>query len=192
MHCCPIPRYLLLGREYYNVPKIRKEKVVLPSSLVRVPETPSDGRKGVSHGCSGEITLVLALVRMSCIRPTLSSLASGRSLKLQRAFRRTRTGGMGGGYSTEFEVHGRVQGVFFRACTQEKAKSLGLVGWVMNTPRATVKGVLQGNDEEAMRTMKTWLSTQGSPASIIERCEFLNEKEVEKLEYNDFEVRRKY
>lgn len=99
---------------------------------------------------------------------------------------------MGGGYSTEFEVRGRVQGVFFRACTQEKAKSLGLVGWVMNTPQATVKGVIQGSDDEAMRSMKMWLSTQGSPASIVERCDFFNEKQIDTLEYGDFEVRRKH
>lgn len=32
--------------------------------------------------------------------------------------------------SISFEVHGRVQGVFFRKHTQKKAKELGLVGWV--------------------------------------------------------------
>ncbi|MEQ9567382.1 MAG: acylphosphatase, partial [Pseudomonadales bacterium] len=33
-----------------------------------------------------------------------------------------------------YRIHvvGRVQGVFFRASTREKATSLGLKGWVMN------------------------------------------------------------
>ena len=33
----------------------------------------------------------------------------------------------------EYEVFGRVQGVFFRKFTHEKAQSLGLRGWVKNT-----------------------------------------------------------
>ena len=33
----------------------------------------------------------------------------------------------------EYEVFGKVQGVFFRKYTNEKAKSLGLRGWVKNT-----------------------------------------------------------
>lgn len=40
--------------------------------------------------------------------------------------------------STAFEVYGIVQGVFFRAYTVDKARSLGLVGWVMNTPKASL------------------------------------------------------
>ena len=35
--------------------------------------------------------------------------------------------------AVEFEVFGRVQGVFFRKFTNEKALSLGLRGWVKNT-----------------------------------------------------------
>ena len=33
----------------------------------------------------------------------------------------------------EYEVFGKVQGVFFRKFTHEKAQSLGLRGWVKNT-----------------------------------------------------------
>ena len=33
----------------------------------------------------------------------------------------------------EYEVFGRVQGVFFRKFTNEKAQSLGLRRWVKNT-----------------------------------------------------------
>ena len=35
--------------------------------------------------------------------------------------------------AVEYEVFGRVQGVFFRKFTNEKALSLGLRGWVKNT-----------------------------------------------------------
>ena len=36
-------------------------------------------------------------------------------------------------------VHGRVQGVWFRAGTKEKADQLGLLGWVKNRPEGTVE-----------------------------------------------------
>lgn len=49
--------------------------------------------------------------------------------------------------SFAFEVTGRVQGVFFRACTREKALNLGLVGFVRNTPQGSVAGVAQGKLE---------------------------------------------
>ncbi|NWI68383.1 ACYP1 protein, partial [Todus mexicanus] len=46
--------------------------------------------------------------------------------------------------SVDYEVSGRVQGVFFRKYTQAEAKRLGLVGWVQNTSHGTVKGQVQG------------------------------------------------
>ena len=42
--------------------------------------------------------------------------------------------------SVEFKVFGKVQRVFFRKCTKEKADSLGLVGWCKNLPDSTVTG----------------------------------------------------
>jgi acylphosphatase len=57
-------------------------------------------------------------------------------------------------FTTDFEVDGRVQGVFFRACTEKKAKELGLVGWVMNTAQGTVKGVCQSEDKNKLDHMK--------------------------------------
>ncbi|KAI7835490.1 hypothetical protein COHA_010608 [Chlorella ohadii] len=90
--------------------------------------------------------------------------------------------------SVDFEVH--VQGVFFRAHTVDRAKSLGLVGYVMNTAQGTVKGEVQGRPE-AVEQMKDWLSTTGSPHSVIERCNFSNERELEGLEYTQFSMRRR-
>ena len=39
----------------------------------------------------------------------------------------------GGLVAADYEVFGRVQGVFFRKFTNDKAKNLGLRGWVKNT-----------------------------------------------------------
>lgn len=47
----------------------------------------------------------------------------------------------------------QVQGVFFRACAQEQGRNLSLVGWVANTRRNTVQGVVQG-EQRAMEEMK--------------------------------------
>ena len=42
-------------------------------------------------------------------------------------------------------VRGRVQGVFFRAETSQRASSLGLGGWVRNNPDGTVEAVFEGH-----------------------------------------------
>jgi acylphosphatase len=41
-------------------------------------------------------------------------------------------------------VSGRVQGVWFRAATQETAKHLALAGWVRNVPDGRVEAVFEG------------------------------------------------
>ncbi len=43
-----------------------------------------------------------------------------------------------------FEVFGKVQGVYFRKYTAEKAASLGLLGFVRNTEQGTVTGAAHG------------------------------------------------
>ncbi|KYB26572.1 Acylphosphatase-2-like Protein [Tribolium castaneum] len=91
--------------------------------------------------------------------------------------------------STEFEVYGIVQGVFFRKYTQQEATRLGLKGWCMNTQAGTVKGVLEG-DANKVADMKTWLQTKGSPQSRIDKTEFKNEKEIQKLTFDDFKIKR--
>jgi acylphosphatase len=49
-------------------------------------------------------------------------------------------------------IHGRVQGVGYRAWTVSRAKQLGLNGWVRNRTDGTVEAVIAG-DAQAVETM---------------------------------------
>jgi acylphosphatase len=40
-----------------------------------------------------------------------------------------------------------VQGVFFRDSTRRRAESIGVAGWVRNTPDGTVEAVFEGEPE---------------------------------------------
>ena len=62
---------------------------------------------------------------------------------------------------------GKVQGVFFRQTTQEKAKALGLTGWVRNLPNGTVECVICG-DEDAVKSLCDWLWLGPDAANVTE------------------------
>ncbi|XP_043504468.1 acylphosphatase-2-like [Polistes fuscatus] len=89
----------------------------------------------------------------------------------------------------DFEVFGRVQGVYFRAYTQQKGQELGLKGWCMNTSKGTVVGQLEG-EESGVEEMKRWLQSKGSPQSCITKTVFQNEKEIAELSFKSFDIRK--
>ncbi|CAG0893082.1 unnamed protein product [Cyprideis torosa] len=88
-----------------------------------------------------------------------------------------------------YEVYGRVQGVFFRVYTVEKAQQLGLKGYVLNTQRGTVYGEMEGK-ADAIEKMKNWLQAEGSPMSHIEKAVFSNEGPIDKFSFKSFDKRR--
>jgi acylphosphatase len=52
-------------------------------------------------------------------------------------------------------IKGRVQGVFFRAETRDRARSLGITGWVSNEPDGSVQAVFEG-ERERVESMVDW------------------------------------
>lgn len=46
----------------------------------------------------------------------------------------------------EFTVHGKVQGVWFRAWTRDAAREMGVTGWVRNKTDGNVEGLAQGSE----------------------------------------------
>ncbi len=62
-------------------------------------------------------------------------------------------------------ITGRVQGVFFRANTEEVARSLGLEGWVRNRGEGTVEAVFQGEEDEVNEALQ-WCQ-KGPPYAMV-------------------------
>ena len=65
----------------------------------------------------------------------------------------------------EVTVRGMVQGVFFRVETRDRARSLGLSGWVTNARDGTVRAAFEG-DEERVRSMVDWCGRGPSGARV--------------------------
>jgi acylphosphatase len=66
-------------------------------------------------------------------------------------------------------VGGRVQGVFFRASCAERARQLGLTGWVRNAEDGRVEAEFEGDPEDVER-MVAWCRT-GPPYAHVHGVE---------------------
>jgi acylphosphatase len=64
-------------------------------------------------------------------------------------------------------VLGRVQGVFFRVETRDRARSLGLAGWVRNAYDGSVEAAFEGPSER-VRSMVEWCRRGPSLADVDE------------------------
>lgn len=63
-------------------------------------------------------------------------------------------------------VAGRVQGVYYRASTADRARELGLSGWAKNLPDGNVEVVVAG-PLAAVAALTGWL-WQGPPAARVD------------------------
>lgn len=82
-------------------------------------------------------------------------------------------------------VSGRVQGVFFRAFTREKALALKLKGWVKNLEDGRVKVVAEGEKEKIEKLIE--FLKEGPPLAKVENLEI--EWKEYKGEFEDFEIK---
>lgn len=62
-------------------------------------------------------------------------------------------------------VHGRVQGVFYRAKTQKTAKRLGVTGWVKNCDDGSVEIHAEGNRDQ-LEELIAWCRRGPALASV--------------------------
>ena len=83
-----------------------------------------------------------------------------------------------------FLVSGQVQGVFFRASTQDTARQLGLTGWVRNLHNGHVELVACG-EAATLKELERWL-TQGPPRARVVKVE---PNDVAPEPFSGFEVR---
>ncbi|HXW76057.1 MAG TPA: acylphosphatase [Candidatus Eremiobacteraceae bacterium] len=73
-------------------------------------------------------------------------------------------------------IHGRVQGVFFRASVEEQARALRLTGWVRNRSDGSVETVVEG-DADALAALRAYCR-QGPPGAHVTRVDSLDEAET--------------
>ena len=60
---------------------------------------------------------------------------------------------------------GVVQGVFFRTETRDRARSLGVAGWIRNVPDGSVEVAFEGDDER-VDSMVEWCRRGPSGAGV--------------------------
>lgn len=82
------------------------------------------------------------------------------------------------------EVHGDVQGVFFRDSCRSEAQQRGVAGWVTNTASGTVEAEFEGPDGD-VDAMVVWCR-QGPSRASVER---VDTREVDATGGSGFEVR---
>jgi acylphosphatase len=71
-------------------------------------------------------------------------------------------------------VHGRVQGVFFRDSTRQRAQSRGVAGWVRNNPDGTVEAAFEGEREDVESMVR--FCEQGPRGAVVARTELFEEE----------------
>ena len=82
-------------------------------------------------------------------------------------------------------VSGRVQGVFFRAVTQQTATDFNLTGWVRNIADGRVEAVFEGKDENVDK-MLDWCQI-GPPSARVENVMTTEEPFIG--EFIDFHIK---
>ena len=88
-------------------------------------------------------------------------------------------------HSAYFRVKGKVQGVFFRARTKDKADELGVKGWVKNTEDGDVEVLAQGS-ADLVDQFEDWCRQGPSRARVLS----LERSDRESEEFTSFNILR--
>ena len=80
-------------------------------------------------------------------------------------------------------IAGRVQGVWFRESTRQRALELKVTGWVRNRSDGTVEAVIQG-EEAAVKAMIEW-AHRGPDNARVEKVDVTSKDET--VLYETFE-----
>ena len=81
-------------------------------------------------------------------------------------------------------ARGRVQGVWYRGSTLERARREGVCGWVRNRPDGSVEAVFEGSPQAVARMLA--FCREGPPGACVDGLE-VSEEAPEHLE--GFEIR---
>ena len=73
-------------------------------------------------------------------------------------------------------IHGKVQGVWYRAWTNEEARELGIDGWVRNRKDGTVEAVFAGTVADVDRMLE--LCRSGPPLARVDTIDVESEGEA--------------
>jgi len=71
-------------------------------------------------------------------------------------------------------ISGRVQGVWYRANTKQKAEELGLTGWVKNAADGNVEAVFEG-EESTVDEMIAWCRV-GPPLAQVDDVKIIRKR----------------
>jgi acylphosphatase len=83
-------------------------------------------------------------------------------------------------------IHGRVQGVGFRAWTQHQAQLHGLKGWIRNRQDGVVEAVFSGEGPLVEAMLKA--CRQGPRGALVERIEPVDGSGEGDNPFQDFDV----
>ena len=83
-------------------------------------------------------------------------------------------------------IQGKVQGVFYRASTEQQAKMLGVTGYCQNLTDGRVQVVAEGLPD-ALQQLLEWC-WQGPAKAEVRQIDV--EKSVPTDEWSDFQIRR--
>ncbi len=83
-------------------------------------------------------------------------------------------------------IYGKVQGVWFRDSTRQKAHALGISGWVKNKIDGTVEVLAEG-PENIVNELVSWCYI-GPPYAKVDRIE--SAREIYEGIFNSFDILR--